>query len=68
MIPYRGTHSPLRRMMAEATDPVCGMAVETTNPPGGTYEYENVIYYFCAPGCREDFIEDPAPYLGLDTS
>ena len=49
--------------MATAIDPVCGMEVDTDNPPGGSYEYEDVIYYFCAPGCREDFAEDPPAYL-----
>jgi YHS domain-containing protein len=50
--------------MATATDPVCGMDVEVENPPGGTYVYDEVTYYFCASACREDFAEDPAAYLG----
>jgi YHS domain-containing protein len=49
--------------MAHATDPVCGMSVDTEDPPGGSYDYEDVTYYFCAPSCREDFMEDPAAYL-----
>ncbi|MDP9223288.1 MAG: YHS domain-containing protein [Actinomycetota bacterium] len=49
--------------MSEAIDPVCGMSVDASNPPGGSYNYEGVTYYFCAPGCREDFVEDPASYL-----
>ncbi len=49
--------------MGAATDPVCGMEVDIENPPGGSYEYEGVTYYFCSPGCREDFAEDPPAYL-----
>lgn len=50
--------------MATAIDPVCGMEVDTASPPGGSFEYEGVLYYFCAPGCREDFAEEPQAYLG----
>jgi YHS domain-containing protein len=49
--------------MTTAIDPVCGMSVDTDNPPGGSYGYEDTTYYFCAPGCREDFIEGPSAYL-----
>jgi YHS domain-containing protein len=64
MIPYGGMGDKGgERHMAQATDPVCGMTVDTTNAPGGSYEYENVTYHFCAPSCREDFMEDPGAYL-----
>jgi YHS domain-containing protein len=49
--------------MATATDPVCGMDVDVESPPGGTYVYEGVTYYFCATGCKDDFAEDPDSYL-----
>lgn len=47
----------------KATDPVCGMQVDTKNPGGGTYEYEGTTYYFCGRGCRLEFEEDPQGYL-----
>ncbi len=45
-----------------ATDPVCGMDVEVATAQL-TYEYNDEIYYFCAPGCRFTFQEDPEKYL-----
>ena len=45
-----------------ATDPVCKMEVDKTNPPGGTAEHEGKTYYFCAPGCRQTFLGAPATY------
>jgi YHS domain-containing protein len=47
--------------MAQATDPVCGMTVDTTNPPGGSYDYENVTYYFCAHDAVRTSWKSPAP-------
>jgi xanthine dehydrogenase accessory factor len=43
-------------------DPVCGMTVaaEESNRP---FEHEGQTYYFCCPGCRYVFKEDPAKYL-----
>jgi Cu+-exporting ATPase len=46
-----------------AIDPVCGMTVNTKNPPGGSYEHEGTTYYFCGRGCRLEFQEDPQGYL-----
>ena len=46
-----------------AIDPVCGMTVDETNPPGGTYEYEGVSYFFCNVKCREKFSAEPAKFL-----
>ena len=46
-----------------ATDPVCGMQVDTSNPPGGTFTHEGTAYYFCGPGCNQEFQKDPAAYL-----
>ncbi|MBM3140580.1 MAG: YHS domain-containing protein [Chloroflexi bacterium] len=45
-----------------ATDPVCGMHVSKKNPRGGTHEHEGKTYYFCGPGCRAEFQEDPQGY------
>jgi len=49
--------------MATATDPVCLMAVDTSNPPGGQSEYRGVNYYFCGPGCKAAFDRDPEHVL-----
>ena len=46
-----------------ANDPVCSMNVVTNNPPGGSYKFENITYYFCGPGCRVAFSKEPLSYL-----
>ena len=46
-----------------AVDPICKMTVAKANPPGGTAEHEDKTYYFCAPGCRETFLKDPAKWV-----
>ncbi|MEE8422388.1 MAG: YHS domain-containing protein [Dehalococcoidia bacterium] len=51
------------RGSSTATDPVCGMDVDTKNPPGGTHDHEGTTYYFCSTGCRLEFTEDAAGYL-----
>ncbi len=48
---------------AKATDPVCGMSIDTKNPGGGSYEYNGTTYYFCGRGCYLEFTEDPEGYL-----
>lgn len=56
----------LRRLFGgskSAVDPVCGMDVDTSDPPGGTHEHEGVTYYFCGRGCRMEFEEDATGYL-----
>ena len=49
-------------MSEKATDPVCGMEVDVEEPPG-IYEYEGKTYYFCAPGCKKRFKENPEEFL-----
>jgi len=46
-----------------ATDPVCKMDVDVSNPNGGMHEHEGDTYYFCSPGCRVAFSKEPAKYL-----
>lgn len=46
-----------------ATDPVCKMDVDTSNPNGGTHEHEGETYYFCGAGCRVAFSKEPEKYL-----
>ncbi len=45
----------------KAVDPICGMTVDTESA-AATAEYEGKTYYFCAPGCRQEFLKDPAKY------
>jgi xanthine dehydrogenase accessory factor len=45
-------------------NPVCGMAVSTTNPMH-IEKYEGVSYYFCCDGCRTTFLKDPAKYAAI---
>ena len=46
-------------------DPVCGMAIDPTSA-SRTTEYQGQTYYFCAPGCRKSFLQDPARFLAAD--
>jgi YHS domain-containing protein len=43
-------------------DPVCGMNV-TPASAAGKSEYKGQIYYFCSPGCKKSFNENPEKYL-----
>jgi YHS domain-containing protein len=52
--------------MAKAIDPICQMEVDTDNPPGGKSEYQGTSYYFCAPGCKRAFDQDPEKYISGD--
>jgi len=47
---------------AEAIDPVCGMTVAIEGN-GRCFDHEGTVYYFCCPGCRTAFMNDPASYL-----
>ncbi len=43
-------------------DPVCGMEVDPQTP-AAALEYKRKTYYFCSPGCLEDFTEDPESFV-----
>ena len=45
-----------------AKDPVCGMEVDEKTAPAKS-EHMGKTYYFCAPGCKKAFDENPAKYL-----
>jgi Cu+-exporting ATPase len=47
--------------MAMATDPVCGMQVETDTAKY-TVDHGGQTYYFCSKGCMLDFQEQPAKF------
>ena len=51
----------LRSMSEMATDPVCGMAVERDGSPH--FRWDGQTYFFCSPGCREEFAADPGRFL-----
>jgi Cu+-exporting ATPase len=46
-----------------ATDPVCGMSVDPTEPRGGSHVHAGHTYYFCNSRCRERFAAEPDRYL-----
>ena len=48
--------------MAQAIDPVCGMSVDTETARFTT-QYQGETIYFCAPGCKKAFEQNPASYL-----
>lgn len=45
-----------------AIDPVCKMNVDEDTAQFKT-EYEGTTYYFCAPGCKKAFDENPEKYI-----
>ncbi|MCK5586254.1 YHS domain-containing protein [Candidatus Bipolaricaulota bacterium] len=45
-----------------AIDPVCKMTVDEATA-AATSEYQGNTYYFCAPGCKTAFDEEPQRYL-----
>ena len=48
-----------------AKDLVCGMDVNENEAKakGLTAEYQGRTYYFCAPGCKRAFEQDPQQYV-----
>jgi Cu+-exporting ATPase len=45
-----------------ATDPVCGMKVESSQIRGKA-QYAGESYFFCSPGCMHKFTADPVKYV-----
>jgi YHS domain-containing protein len=46
-------------------DPVCGMMVDEKTAAGKS-EYNGKTYYFCAPGCKTKFDQNPQRYINKD--
>ncbi len=46
-----------------ALDLVCNMEVDEATAQWTT-EYKGKTYYFCAPGCKASFDDDPEKYIG----
>jgi trehalose synthase len=47
----------------EHRDPVCGMSV-SAEEPAPEAQFEGTTYRFCSGGCRNQFMRDPAHYVG----
>ena len=45
-----------------AKDPVCGMTVDSERA-AATEQFEGKSYFFCSPGCRDQFKADPQRYV-----
>ncbi|MBI3976257.1 MAG: YHS domain-containing protein, partial [Armatimonadetes bacterium] len=48
--------------VAEATDPICGMAVEIATARH-VVDYRGSRFYFCSAHCQHRFQSDPARYV-----
>jgi YHS domain-containing protein len=48
-----------------AKDLVCGMQVRISDAPA-EYELNGKTYYFCMPGCRNNFAENPNKFISAD--
>jgi YHS domain-containing protein len=46
-----------------AKDPVCSMEVDAKSAAGKS-DYKGKTYYFCSPGCKRTFDDDPEKYAG----
>lgn len=55
------TRTARDRLSNDFKDPVCGMEV-SRNTAAAVAEYKGETYYFCAPVCRDRFLEDPEKY------
>jgi len=58
----KGLAIPLQKTEI-ATDPVCGMRVDTEK--GLTSEYEGNSYYFCSPHCQATFEKEAQKYAAI---
>jgi len=45
-----------------AIDPICKMEVDEKTVKFKS-EYKEKIYYFCAPGCKKEFDDNPEKYI-----
>ncbi|GAF70362.1 unnamed protein product [marine sediment metagenome] len=46
-----------------AIDPICKMEVDEKTAKIKS-EYKEKTYYFCAPGCKKEFDDNPEKYIG----
>jgi Cu+-exporting ATPase len=52
-------------MAEQVKDPVCGMTIDE-DQAAATVEYQGQLYYFCAPGCKTAFEQEPEKYVGAE--
>ncbi len=52
---------PGKEVAKMAKDLVCGMDVDEETAAAAS-EYQGKTYYFCAPGCKKAFDDNPAKY------
>src|SRR5512136_1443492 len=50
-----------KEVVTMTTDPVCGMTIERAQ--ASQAEWEGQVYYFCARGCRDEFLANPLQFL-----
>ena len=48
-----------------AIDPICKMEVDEKTAKYKS-EYEGETYYFCAPGCKKEFDDNPEKYTNKE--
>ncbi|HET6444245.1 MAG TPA: ATP-binding cassette domain-containing protein [candidate division Zixibacteria bacterium] len=53
-----------KNMVEMAVDPVCGMSLDKENAPTQV-TVDGRAFYFCANGCREEFLADPAQFWSV---
>jgi putative ABC transport system ATP-binding protein len=53
-----------KNMVEMEVDPVCGMSLDKEHAPAQA-SYNGCTYYFCAAGCRNEFLEDPAQFSNV---
>ncbi|MFC1970441.1 permease [Chloroflexota bacterium] len=59
---FRGKPKVLSSQPEMATDPVCGMQVETSKSP--KIEQNGETYFFCCSHCQQEFAKNPGEFLG----
>ncbi|QBD74811.1 YHS domain-containing protein [Ktedonosporobacter rubrisoli] len=52
----------MEEFVSQVLDPVCGMTIESSTAARSA-EYQGQTYYFCAPGCKKAFEDNPEQYL-----
>jgi len=51
-----------RSRTAMVKDPVCGMRVDPAKAAASAV-HEGQTFYFCSPGCRDQFVANPKAYV-----
>ncbi len=61
--PWEGNTTKEKVTMARVWDPVCGAQCEESQAVGRS-EYRGETYYFCDPGCKQQFDANPDAFVG----